>query len=157
VIDRMDQFFEDEPRLMAMQASWQTLTSDWGVLLFGAGWGQSGLSITMPGENAESVFVMAHNVPLGVATEAGVPALLFLLALVTVPVIKVIKCKHVNPMERNFVFLLFGSIFVSWLFHPISYLRIDWLGVGILLGVAYRVRSAWVLRRASGLAGTTPR
>ena len=122
-------FFEDDIRLNSINTAWQTIRQDGTALLLGVGWGNSGAG----GQ-------VVHNVPFQTLTEAGILTALGLLGLLALPLMWIVRSKYSNSVERTFAFLLYGGLWVMWMFEPIPAERTNWLPFVVLMGMANRLR-----------------
>lgn len=130
-VDRLygSEFFQDESRAEAAMSAVADFTGNARFFFFGVGWGSSG---------AERV--VTHNVPLQIFAEAGVFVGALWLIILGRPAVWLMRGRAGSSVERTFSLLLYGTLFIEWMFHPISTQRMYWLAFAVICGMAYRLR-----------------
>lgn len=122
------EFFEDQERIAALNASLAAIQQSTRTLLFGAGWGSSGAEIVV------------HNFVIQVVHEGGVFVLFAICALFALPVVWTFGAPNSGRMTKQFVLMLTGIFVLFWLLNSLSVERPYWLTYAVALGFAHRLR-----------------
>ncbi len=122
------EFFQDQARLTALNASFEAIQQNSKVVLFGAGWGGSGSEIVV------------HNLIIQVIHEGGLIVLCTICALLALPLVWAFGGRNNDRATEQFVLMMTGIFVLFWMLNSLSVERPYWLAYAVALGVAYGLR-----------------
>lgn len=123
-----EEFFVDVARIEAVNASLKAIGQSTRTLLFGDGWGSSGVEIVV------------HNFMIQVIHEGGVFVFLAICALFALPVIWMYGARKGDRMTKQFILMLTGIFVLFWSVNALVIERTYWLSYAVALGFAHGLR-----------------